>query len=65
MRDNDIHAVKSNGSLWVKYVQRILHGGRVTHLKLISANHLEHDPFVEEVNVHTRLYKVERKISDL
>lgn len=65
VRDNDIYAVKSNGSLWVKYVQRIFHGGRVTHLKLISANHLEHDPFVEEVNVHTRLYKVERKISDL
>lgn len=64
MKDNDIYAVKNNGSLWVKHVQRIQHGGRVTHLKLISANHLEHDPFVEEVNVHTRLYKVVRKISD-
>ncbi len=65
MKDNEIYAVKNNGSLWVKYVQRIYHGGRVTHLKLISANHLEHDPFIEEVNVHTRLYKVIRKISDL
>ena len=63
--DNDIYAVKNNGSLWVKHVQRIYHGNRITHLKLISANHLEHDPFVEEVNVHTRLYKVIRKISDL
>ncbi len=65
LRDNDIYAVKNNSSLWVKYVQRIYHGGRITHLKLISANHLEHDPFVEEVNVHTRLYRVIRKISDL
>jgi hypothetical protein len=65
LKDNEIYAVKNNGSLWVKYVQRIYHGGRVTHLKLISANHLEHDPFIEEVNVHTRLYKVIRKISDL
>ncbi|HHM20828.1 MAG TPA: peptidase S24/S26A/S26B [Bacteroidetes bacterium] len=63
--DNDIYAVKNNGSLWVKHVQRIFHGNRVTHLKLISANHLEHDPFTEEVNMHTRLYKVVRKISDL
>ena len=65
IRDNDIFAVKNNGSLWVKYVQRIRHGGRITHLKLISANHLEHDPFIEEVSVHTRLYRVIRRISDL
>lgn len=65
VKDNEIYAVKNGGSLWVKHVQRILHGGRVTHLKLISANHLEHDPFIEEVNIHTRLYRVIRKISDL
>lgn len=65
IKDNEIYAVKSNGSLWVKYVQRIYHGNRISQLKLISANHLEHDPFVEDVNVHTRLYKVIRKISDL
>ncbi|MEZ4957131.1 MAG: S24 family peptidase [Saprospiraceae bacterium] len=65
LNDNDIYAVKNNGSLWVKHVQRIYHGNRITHLKLISANHLEHDPFVEEVGMHTRLYKVVRKISDL
>jgi hypothetical protein len=64
VKDNEIYAVKNNGSLWVKHVQRIQHGNRVTHLKLISANHLEHDPFVEEVNIHTRLYRVIRKISD-
>ncbi len=65
LKDNEVYAVKNNGSLWVKYVQRIYHGGRITHLKLISANHLEHDPFVEEVSLHTRLYRVIRRISDL
>lgn len=66
IRENKIYAVKSNGHLWVKYVQRITnHKGRVTHLKLISANHLEHDPFEEEVNEYTRLYQVIRRISDL
>ena len=65
IRDNEIYAVKSNGKLWVKYIQKIVHGGRVTHLKMISANHLEHDPFVEEVSIHTRLYKVIRRITNL
>ncbi|MCB0549379.1 MAG: helix-turn-helix transcriptional regulator [Phaeodactylibacter sp.] len=66
IRDNKIYAVKNNGQLWVKYVQGVTDSrGRVTHLKLISANHLEHDPFVEEVNEYTRIYQVVRRISDL
>jgi len=65
LRDNKIYAVKNNGSIWVKYVQKVEdRNGRVTHLKLISANHLEHDPFVEEVNEYTRLYQVVRRISE-
>ena len=66
IKDNDIYAVKTNGQLWVKYVQRIYNNrGRVYKLKLISANYLEHEPFEEDVNEHTRLYKVIRKISNL
>lgn len=66
IKDNKIYAVKSNGSLWVKYVQKIFDkSGRVVELKMISANHLEHDPFIEEVNEYTRLYKVIRKIADI
>lgn len=66
LKENKIYAVKNNGQLWVKYVQTITdHRGRTTHLKLISANYLEHDPFVEEVNEYTRLYQVIRRISDL
>ncbi|MEM6966842.1 MAG: S24 family peptidase [Bacteroidota bacterium] len=66
IKDNDIYAVKSNGSLWVKYVKRIFNNrGRIVALKLISANSLEFDPFEEEVNEYTRLYKVESRISSL
>ncbi len=66
IRDNKIYAVKSSGSLWIKFIQKITDPrGRVTRLKLISANHLEHDPFEEEVNEYTRIYEVIRKISDL
>lgn len=65
IKDNDIYAVKNNGQLWVKHVQRIYHGRRLSHLKLISANYLEYDPFVEEVDEHTRIYKVVRRISEL
>ena len=66
IKDNEIYAVKSNGSLWVKYVKRIFNSrGRIVALKLISANSLEFDPFEEEVNEYTRLYKVESRISSL
>ncbi len=65
IRDNKIYAVKNNGQLWVKYVQKIEHRGRIAQLRLISANHLEHEPFEEDVNEYTRLYQVIRRISDL
>ncbi len=66
IKENKIYAIKSNGELWVKYVQRLSNDkGRVDRLKLISANHLEYDPFEVEVNEHLRLYQVVRRISEL
>ncbi len=66
IRNNEIYAIKSNGALWIKYVQKIENNkGRVSTLKLISANNLEYDPFEEEVNEHTRLFRVIRRISDV
>jgi Predicted transcriptional regulator len=66
IRDNEIYAVKSNGNVWVKYVQKINNNrGRIVKLKLISANYFDNDPFEEEVNETTRLYKVVRKISNI
>jgi hypothetical protein len=66
IRDNEIYAVRSSGNVWVKYVQKIYNNrGRITRLKMISANYFDHDPFEEEVNETTRLYKVVRKISNI
>lgn len=66
IRDNEIYAVRSNGNVWVKYVQKIFNNrGRITRLKMISANYFDNDPFEEDVNETTRLYKVVRKISNL
>lgn len=66
IRDNEIYAIKSDGRLWVKYVQKIKNkNGKVVQLKLISANYLEHDPFEEEVNEYTRLYKVISRINKI
>ena len=65
IRENEIYAIKNNGSVWVKYIQPIFKNGIVRELKLISANYLENDPFVEEVNDFTRIYKVIRRISDM
>lgn len=66
IKENEIYAIKANGSLWVKYIKKMTDSsGRVTNLKLISANHFEHDPFEEEVNEFTRIYKVIRKISEI
>lgn len=65
LKDNKIYAVKLFDKLLVKYVQKLTdRKGRVTHLKLISANHLEHDPLEEEVNEYIRFYQVIRRISD-
>ena len=66
LRDNAIYAVKSNGAVWIKYVRPISDSrGRITQLKLISANHLEHDPFVEDVNERTQIFQVIRRITAL
>jgi len=69
IKDNEIYAIKNNGQVWVKYVQKIFLNQKskvVPHkLKLISANYLEHDPFEEEINNSTKLYKVVRKISKI
>ena len=64
IKEGTIYAVKSNGAVWIKYVRPVTDArGRITQLKLISANHLEHDPFTEDVNERTQIYQVVRRIS--
>jgi len=66
VRDNEIYAVRSNGNVWVKYIQKIMNNrGRTVRIKMISANYFDNDPFEEDVNETTRLYKVVRKISNV
>ena len=66
IKDNDIYAVRSDGKVNVKYVQKIFNQrGRITGLKLISANYFDHDPFEIEVNETTALYKVISRISNM
>lgn len=66
VRDNEIYTVRSDGYVWVKYVQKIHNNrGVVVKLKLISANYFDNDPFEVDVNESTRLFKVVRKISNV
>ena len=67
IKDNRIYAVRSAGRVWIKYVHKVFgkNNRRVTALKLISANYLEYDPFVEEVDTSTKLYEVVRRISEI
>lgn len=66
IRENDIYVVNNNGSLWVKYVEPVQSPkGRIERLKLRSANFLEHDPFEEDVNTYTRIFRVIRRIASV
>jgi len=64
--DNDIYAVVSNQSVWVKRVQRCFDKNRTwTHVKLISDNFEEFDPFIIEVNEVRKLLQVKRRLTGL
>jgi sporulation protein YlmC with PRC-barrel domain len=66
IKENQIYAVRNNGQVWVKYVQMIQSKtGTMKQLKLLSANYIEHDPFFEDINDSTRIYKVVRRISEM
>ncbi|NJC24703.1 S24 family peptidase [Neolewinella antarctica] len=67
IKDNRIYAVRHNGRIWIKYVHKIYDksGRRVIQLKLISANYLEYDPFVEDVDMSTELFEVVRRVSEV
>jgi phage repressor protein C with HTH and peptisase S24 domain len=65
-KENKIYAINDSGSIWVKYVQKEQSiKSDVAKLKLISANHLEHDPFHIDVSESTKLFQVIRRISSL
>lgn len=66
MKDNEIYAVVTKQSVWVKRVQKCHNRyGRWTHLKLISDNYHEFDPFIIELKDIRKLLKVKRKLTGI
>lgn len=67
IRNNHIYAIVSQGAVMVKRLQKIHNpsSGRFTHLKLISDNFMEHDPFFLEVNEISKVLEVTKRITAL
>ena len=66
MIDNEIYAVVSNHSVWVKRAQKCYNRHHEwTHLKLISDNYEEFDPFLIEINEVRRLLKVTKRLTGM
>ena len=66
MQDDEVYAVVSNQSVWVKRVRRCFDRHQnCSHLKLISDNYEEFDPFIIEIGEVRKLLKVTRRITDL
>jgi len=66
VEDNEVYAVVANNSVWVKRVQRCYNRyGKCTHLKLISDNNEEFDPFLVELGEVRKLLKVKRRLTGL
>lgn len=66
VKDNHIYAIVSNSAVWVKRVQREFNEkGDCTHLRLISDNKDEFDPFVVEVEEIRKVLKVRKRLTGL
>ncbi len=66
MQDDEVYAVVSNQSVWVKRVRRCFDRHQnCSHLKLISDNYEEFDPFIIEIGEIRKLLKVTRRITGL
>jgi len=62
--EEEIYAVVTNQSVWVKRVRRCFdRHNKCTHLKLISDNHAEYDPFTIEINEIRKLLKVKKRLT--
>lgn len=66
MIDNEVYAVVTNQSVWVKRVLRCFDRlQNWTHLKLISDNNAEFDPFIIEIGEIKKLLKVKRRLTGM
>ncbi len=69
VKDNEIYTVVINDRVFVKYIKKMYEkndAGQqvVSKINLISANYLEHDPFIEDVTPNTKIYKVVKRLQD-
>lgn len=69
VKDNEIYTVVINDRVFVKYIKKMYEkddNGQevVSKINLISANYLEHDPFIEDVTTNTKIYKVVKRLQD-
>lgn len=66
MLNNEIYAIVTSHSVWVKRVEKCFdQHHNWTHLKLISDNYVEFDPFIIEVSEVTKLLKVTKRLTGL
>ena len=66
IKENEVYAIATDQSVWVKRIQRIANKyGQWTHLKLISDNHIEYDPFLLEVGTIKKILQVKLKLTGL
>src|SRR5690606_24617598 len=66
MKDGEVYAVVSSHSVWVKRVQKCYDQQQnCTHLKLLSDNYAEYDPFTVEIGEVHKLLKVTRRVTGL
>jgi plasmid maintenance system antidote protein VapI len=66
VRDNQIYAIVTNSAVWVKRVYRQFDSkGKWTHLRLVSDNVEEFDPFVVDVLEIRKVLKVRKRLTGL
>jgi len=66
MIDDEIYAIVTNQSVWVKRVQRCYdRHSNWSHLRLISDNVEEFDPFIIEISEVRKLLKVKKRLTGL
>ena len=66
LKENEIYAVVTEQSVWVKRVQHKANEfGTWTHLQLLSDNHEEYDPFLVNIKEVKKLLRVKLKLTGL
>jgi len=64
LKSNEVYAIVTSQTVWVKRIQPILDlTNNLTHLNLISDNHLEYDPFTVDLKVIKKILKVKMKLT--